>query len=263
MKIVSWNINSLRLRLPLLKKFIDNFAPDIICLQEIKVSNDQFPLLEVNALGYNFVEFDGEKSYNGVAVLSKYPISTHNKIDILNYQQKRHLFTKITTPIGAINLHNFYVPAGGDIADIALNAKFDHKLKFIDWMGEYFSNNPQPNTIILGDFNVAPEPDDVWSHRQLLNVVSHTPIEVAKLNKLKKLGNFIDCHRHFAPAHEKIYSWWSYRALDPLKSNRGRRLDHIWISQDLQNNLVSTKIYVDFRCENNPSDHVPVEIEIR
>ena len=107
MKIVSWNINSLRLRLPLLKKFIDNNSPDIICLQEIKVSNDDFPLDEVRSLGFNFIEFDGEKSYNGVAIFSKFPITKIEKIDVLNYGHKRHIFSQILTPIGEINLHNF------------------------------------------------------------------------------------------------------------------------------------------------------------
>jgi exodeoxyribonuclease-3 len=262
MKIVSWNINSLRLRLPLLKKFIDNNSPDIICLQEIKVSNDDFPLDEVRSLGFNFIEFDGEKSYNGVAIFSKFPITKIEKIDVLNYGHKRHIFSQILTPIGEINLHNFYVPAGGDIPDALVNNKFDHKLKFVDWMSDYFLKNSLPKTIILGDFNIAPKPQDVWSHKQLLKVVSHTPIEVEKLEKLQKSLDFIDTHRFFAGEDLKLYSWWSYRALDPLKSDRGRRLDHIWITPDLKSSLRNTKIYRDFRLEISPSDHVPVEIII-
>ena len=260
MRIVSWNINSLRLRLPLLKKFIDNNSPDIICLQEIKVSSDDFPMAEVRSLGFDFVEFDGEKSYNGVAIFSKYPIKKIEKIDILNYGHKRHIFAQIKTPIGEINLHNFYVPAGGDIPDVALNKKFDHKLKFVDWMVEYFIKNSLPKTIILGDFNIAPKPQDVWSHKQLLKVVSHTPIEVEKLEKLQKSLDFVDTHRFLAGEDLKLYSWWSYRAKDPLQSDRGRRLDHIWITPDLKVSLKNAKIYRDFRLENSPSDHVPIEI---
>lgn len=262
MKIVSWNINSLRLRLSLLKKFIDNNSPDIICLQEIKVSNDDFPMAEVRSLGFKFVEFDGEKSYNGVAIFSKYPITKVEKIDVLNYGHKRHIFAQIKTPIGEINLHNFYVPAGGDIPDVALNNKFDHKLKFVDWMSEYFFKNSLPKTIILGDFNIAPKPQDVWSHKQLLKVVSHTPIEVEKLEKLQKTLDFVDSHRFLTGEDLKIYSWWSYRAKDPLQSDRGRRLDHIWITPDLKVFLKNAKIYRDFRIENSPSDHVPIEILI-
>ena len=262
MKIISWNINSLRLRLPLLKKFVDNYNPDIVCLQETKVSNDEFPLAEVRSLGFDFVEFDGEKSYNGVAIFSKYPINKIEKIDILNYEHKRHIFAQIETPIGEINLHNFYVPAGGDIPDVVLNNKFDHKLKFIDWMSEFFLKNPQQKTIILGDFNIAPKPQDVWSHKQLLKVVSHTIIEVEKLEKLQKSLNFVDTHRFLAGADLKLYSWWSYRAKDPLQSDRGRRLDHIWITPDLKSSLKDAKIYRDFRLEKMPSDHVPIEISI-
>jgi exodeoxyribonuclease-3 len=262
MKIISWNINSLRLRLSLLKKFIDNNSPDTICLQEIKVCNEDFPLAEVRSLGFDFVEFDGEKSYNGVAIFSKYPIKKIEKIDILNYGHRRHIFAQIKTPIGEINLHNFYVPAGGDIPDVALNTKFDHKLKFVDWMSEYFIKNSQPKTIILGDFNIAPKPQDVWSHKQLLKVVSHTPIEVEKLEKLQKSLDFVDTHRFLAGEGLKLYSWWSYRAMDPLQSNRGRRLDHIWITPDLKSALKDAKIYRDFRLENSPSDHVPIEILI-
>ena len=260
MKIISWNINSLRLRLPLLKKFVEENCPDIICLQEIKVCNIDFPLVDVRNLGFDFIEFDGEKSYNGVAILSKYQINKIEKIDVLNYGHKRHIFALIKTPFGEINLHNFYIPAGGDIPDVELNNKFDHKLKFIDWMSDYFSKNSQPKTIILGDFNVAPRHQDVWSHKQLLKVVSHTPIEVEKLEKLQKSSDFIDTHRFIAGEDSKLYSWWSYRAKEPLRSDRGRRLDHIWITPDLKSFLKNAKIYRDFRIENSPSDHVPIEI---
>ncbi|MFM6972574.1 MAG: exodeoxyribonuclease III [Alphaproteobacteria bacterium] len=263
MQIISWNINSLRLRLGLLKKLIDKYSPEIICLQEIKVQNQEFPLLEVRALGYDFVAFDGEKSYNGVAILSKFPLNKITTIDVLNYQQKRHIYAEIETKIGVINLHNFYVPAGGDIPDVKLNDKFDHKLKFLDFMAEYFLQNRQKNTVILGDFNIAPSPYDVWSHQQLINVVSHTEIEVQKLNYLQQTLNFIDCHRYLAKPDEKIYSWWSYRALDPMKSNRGRRLDHIWITPDLEKNLQSAEIFSDFRTQNSPSDHVPILINLQ
>lgn len=259
MKIVSWNINSLRLRLPLLKKFVDLNQPDVVCLQETKVENGLFPLLETKALGFDFVDFDGEKSYNGVAILSKIPFKKSEKIDILNYGQKRHILVNLETKIGEIKLHNFYVPAGGDIPDIKLNDKFDHKLKFIDWMGEYFSQQKDKKTIIVGDMNIAPLEHDVWSHKQLLKIVCHTPIEVEKMNNLQKSLNFIDTHRHFIDENKKLYSWWSYRAKDPLGADKGRRLDHIWVSPNLEKNIKSMEIYRDFRKEERPSDHVPIQ----
>ncbi len=239
--------------------------PDIICLQEIKVEDSLFPSLELISMGYEFLEFSGEKSYNGVAILSKFPLSNINKIDVVSYGHKRHISADIETAFGNIELHNFYVPAGGDIADPNLNDKFAHKLKFIDWMANYFQTQLPLNKkiIILGDFNIAPLDHDVWSHKQLLDVVSHTPIEVEKLNKIKNSLNFIDTHRIHVSHDQKLYSWWSYRAIDPLKSNRGRRLDHIWITPNLSEYLKSSKIYRDFRLENQPSDHVPIEIVLK
>jgi exodeoxyribonuclease III len=261
MKIVSWNINSLRLRLNLLKELMEIANPDIICLQEIKVENALFPLDEVRALGFDFIEFDGEKSYNGVAIISKIPLKKINKIDVCGYGHKRHISAVIDTAIGEVELHNFYVPAGGDIADVALNEKFDHKLKFVDFMKDFFAPKKSEKTIILGDFNIAPLENDVWSHKQLLKVVSHTPIEVEKLNALLRNGHFIDTHRKFIDEKQKLYSWWSYRGTDPMKSNRGRRLDHIWATIALNEKIISVASFIDFRTKNQPSDHIPILTE--
>ncbi len=258
MKIVSWNINSLRLRIGLLQDLVRLCEPDIICLQEIKVENALFPINEVKALGFDFVEFDGEKSYNGVAILSKFPLKKINKIDVHGYGHKRHISAVIDTVVGEVELHNFYVPAGGDIPDILLNEKFDHKLKFVDWMKDFFASKRQEKIIILGDFNIAPMPHDVWSHKQLLKVVSHTPIEVEKLNALRESGEFIDTHRMFVDEEQKLYSWWSYRGSDPMKSNRGRRLDHIWATKMLQDKILGVESFVDFRTKTQPSDHIPI-----
>ncbi len=266
MKIVSWNINSLRLRLELLAEFVAQNRPDIVCLQETKVSDPEFPKQKIAEMEFPFVEFSGEKSYNGVALLSKKPLQNLRYFDVLSYGHKRHIAAKINLGSISLDLHNFYVPAGGDLPDSALNAKFDHKLKFVDWMAEFFATN-QPTSktsgfVVLGDFNIAPLPNDVWSHRQMQNVVSHTEIEVEKLNNLMRRGNFIDSHRFFTDEAKKLFSWWSYRAKEPLVSNRGRRLDHIWVSKNLQKHLKSTKIHRDFRVKNQPSDHVPIELNL-
>lgn len=263
MKIISWNINSLRLRLPLLRKLVSHANPDIICLQETKVQNADFPLLEVKSLGFDFVEFDGEKSYNGVAILSKFPLKNTQIFDIENYGHKRHISVTVENLTNEVVLHNFYVPAGGDIPDINLNDKFNHKLKFIDWMVDFFTSQKEQKIIIVGDMNIAPLEHDVWSHKQLLKIVSHTPIEVEKMLNLQKSLNWIDTHRFFIPETEKLYSWWSYRAKDPLGANKGRRLDHIWVTPNLKNNIKSMKIYRDFRSETQPSDHVPIETEFK
>lgn len=258
MKIISWNINSVRLRLPLLKRLVDETNADVICLQETKVHDDLFPALEIRALGYEYIEFSGEKSYNGVAIISKFPLENAQAIDILGYGHKRHVSATIKTNVGNVDLHNFYVPAGGDIPEVKLNDKFDHKLKFIDWMSDTFKKQKDRKIIIVGDMNIAPLEHDVWSHKQLLKVVSHTPIEVEKMNLLQQSLNWIDTHRFFVENSLKLYSWWSYRARDPMTSNKGRRLDHIWATPNLKDHIKSMEIYKEFRTHEKPSDHVPI-----
>jgi len=259
MKIISWNINSLRLRLPLLRELIKQSNADVICLQETKVQDSDFPALEIKSMGYEFLSFSGEKSYNGVAIISRFPIKSSESIDILNYGHKRHIKATFETKIGEVDLHNFYVPAGGDIPDVDLNDKFDHKLKFIDWMTDYFATQKSRKIIIVGDINIAPLEHDVWSHKQLIKIVSHTPIEVQKLNNLQKQLNFIDTHRHFIDPSQKLYTWWSYRAKDPLGADKGRRLDHIWATPNLEKQIQDMKIYKDFRAAVQTSDHVPIQ----
>ena len=261
MKIISWNINSIRKRINLLKQLVYNQVPDIICLQETKVQDSEFPVEDVRKLGFNFIEFSGEKSYNGVAIISKIPLDSVEKINILGCNHKRHISAKL--PNGII-LHNFYVPAGGDIPDPKENPKFDLKLKVLDWMNDYFkSHHSQKDKIIMvGDMNIAPLEHDVWSHKQLLKIVSHTAIEVEKMNILKQSLSWIDSHRLFVEEQEKLYSWWSYRAREPFKSNRGRRLDHIWTTPILEKNIKTAEILTDFRIQKLPSDHVPITIEL-
>lgn len=263
MKIVSFNINSVRLRLPLLKKFVAQANPDIICLQETKVVDELFPLLEIKALGFDHVEFSGEKSYNGVAILSKVPLSKVQKIDVKGFSHKRHISATIHLGGKEVELHNFYIPAGGDEPDPKINLKFDHKLQFLQWMEEYFKSKKGQDLIIVGDFNIAPLEHDVWSHKQLLKVVSHTPIEVEMLKKVQKSANFVDTNRLFVPENEKLYSWWSYRGREPFKSNRGRRLDHIWCSESLKDRVKSCNIYKEYRIQESPSDHVPILTEFQ
>ena len=262
MKILTWNINSVRLRAPLLLAgLVEQCKPDIICLQETKTPDEHFPHEVFDTLKYKYRHITGMKGYNGVAILSKLPLTNVKKYNILDFGHKRHIAA--TLPDGKI-IHNFYVPAGGDIPDVKLNDKFDFKLKFVDWMSEYFTKNyHQDNQIIMmGDMNIAPLVNDVWSHKQLLKVVSHTPIEVEKMMNLQASLNWVDTHRMFVDDAEKLYSWWSYRGLDPFKSNRGRRLDHIWITPNLKNNLKTAQIFQDFRIKTQPSDHAPISIEI-
>jgi exodeoxyribonuclease-3 len=162
-------------------------------------------------------------------------------------------------------VHCVYVPAGGDIPDPEANPKFAHKLGFLDECAAWWKGRKDKKSkIIVGDFNVAPLENDVWSHKQMLGVVSHTPIEVEKLKAWQQAHRWVDAVRHFVPPEEKLYSWWSYRAADWDASNRGRRLDHIWVTPDLQSSLKKHHILRDARGWGpKPSDHVPVIVDIR
>lgn len=261
MKIATWNINSVRLRNPLLQHLIDDSGPDIVCLQETKCPNEHMPTNIIKKLGYEHIYCHGEKGYNGVAILSKIPlkdIETHEHFG--GRPHKRHISAVL--PDGT-RLHNFYVPAGRDIPDPALNEHFAHKLQYLDDMAAYFSTfKANEKHIIMGDFNVAPFENDVWSHKQMLKIISHTPVEIEKMDKMYKTLDWIDTARHFVPQDQKLYSWWSYRNQDWRKSDRGRRLDHIWATQPLKNNLKGIKTLKDARDWQRPSDHVPVVLEI-
>ena len=161
-------------------------------------------------------------------------------------------------------MHNFYVPAGGDIPDPALNPKFDHKLKFLDEMKACEPLHPRGDDrhILVGDLNVAPHENDVWSHKQLLKVVSHTPIECEKLLAAQTHGEWFDVARERIPLSEKVYTWWSYRAADWTVGDRGRRLDHIWVSRALKDGVTDFRITRDARGWERPSDHVPVTVTL-
>lgn len=262
MRIATWNINSLRLRLPLLERLTAALAPDVICLQETKVPDELFPESAPASLGYPHYLRRGMKGYNGVAILSRLPIALIDTPDWCGRGDCRHLAATIGTGAGAIELHNFYVPAGGDVPDRAANEKFGHKLDFIGEVTAWFAGRGKPErSVLVGDLNIAPGVHDVWNHKQLLGVVSHTPLEVDMLAAWMAVG-FSDAVRHFVPAEEKLYSWWSYRNRDWRASNRGRRLDHVWVSGDLVAGLKSFEILQDARDWLQNSDHVPVMVDL-
>lgn len=261
LRIATWNVNSVRIRDAILSRFVREQAPDILCLQETKVQDEHFPHEMVRALGYAHVAFTGQKSYNGVAILSKLPLSHIEMHDVLGNGEKRHIAARL--PDGT-TIHNMYVPAGGDIPDSAVNPKFADKLRFVDWMRDWAPaalDDKSPH-ILVGDLNIAPLEQDVWSHKQLLNVVSHTPVEVEKFTAAQNSLNWVDVAREFTPATEKLYSWWSYRNRDWAASNRGRRLDHIWTTPVLKKKLAACTIIRDARGWDATSDHVPVLMDI-
>lgn len=260
MKIATWNINSLRLRMPLLKAFVDEHQPDIIALQETKVQDIEFPFADVLSLGYKYIRFSGQKSYNGVAIISKFPIDSEFCLEFYN-DDRRHIAVKI----GDLEFHNFYVPAGGDEPDENINPKFKHKMHYLDNMHDWFMKNRSndQNIILVGDLNIAPLEHDVWSSKQLKNTVSHTNIERIKLMRNITEFGFIDAPRKLVSHDEKLYSWWSYRSPDWDSSNRGRRLDHIWVTPNIAGRLTKTEHLRESRASERPSDHVPVLITFK
>ena len=260
MKIVTWNINSVRLRINLLLYFIEQNNPDIICLQETKTPDEFFPENILYAQGYTHIYKNGMKSYNGVAILSKIPLFNICIQNMCKKQDCRHL---MATTIDDIDIHCIYAPAGGDIPDPVHNEKFKHKLDFYKELTDYFRNNRKTRKILVGDLNIAPQENDVWSHKQMLKVVSHTPIEIDHMKNLQHSANWIDAPRLFTPPTDKLYSWWSYRAKDWQKSNRGRRLDHIWTTPDLETIIHSVETFYAMRGQSQPSDHVPIMMELK
>jgi exodeoxyribonuclease-3 len=260
--VTTWNINSVRLRIDQVRRFLEVERPDVLCLQETKCPNDLFPFKAIMATGYPFVVHMGQKGYNGVAIISRYPFSANSVMEMCGRSDARHITVTLAQAKQAtgITIHNFYVPAGGDIPDPDLNVKFRHKLDFLAEIRAW-GNNAKPTrfpAILVGDLNVAPLEHDVWSHKQLLKVVSHTPVETTALEQLRGEAEWVDGMRHLRPEPEKIYSWWSYRSPDWNAANKGRRLDHIWTSPDLGTTLKSMTVMRETRGWERPSDHVPV-----
>ncbi|TDL78384.1 exodeoxyribonuclease III [Palleronia sediminis] len=250
--VATWNINSVRLREGLVGHLMSTEAPDVLCLQECKSPVDKIPSFE--ALGYPHVVARGQKGYNGVAILSRLPLQEVAAHDHAALGHARHVAARL--PNG-VTIHNYYVPAGGDVADREVNEKFGQKLDYLTAMRDDFHAGRPERSILVGDLNIAPREDDVWSHKQLLKVVSHTPIEVEHLAQAQDAGGWVDITRQDIPEGQ-LYSWWSYRARDWDAADKGRRLDHLWATPDIANAAHSSRILRDARGWEKPSDHVPV-----
>jgi exodeoxyribonuclease-3 len=257
LKIASWNINSVRARIDIVERLLTEEAPDILCLQETKVENGTFPAATFAKWGYTHQLLNGQRMHHGVAILSKVPLVEDHRHDWQDNGEARHIGALL--PNG-VRLENVYIPAGGDIPDRTLNPKFGQKLDFVERMTRW-SEGLRQATIILGDFNIAPLECDVWSHKQLLDVVSHTPVEVEALTRLRESHDWTDLGRHFVPAPERLYTWWSYRAKDWAASDRGRRLDHVWASPDVARTATAHRVLEPCRSWLKPSDHVPLVTE--
>ena len=252
--LATWNINSVRLREGLVARLMREEAPDILCLQECKSPVEKIPLEQFRSLGYGHMVARGQKGYNGVAILSKQPIEDAGDMDFAGLGHARHVAAQLES---GVVIHNFYVPAGGDVPDREKNAKFGQKLDYLTDMRDWFRDTRPEKSILVGDLNIAPRADDVWSHKQLLKIVSHTPVEVDHLGAAQEAGGWHDVTRADIPEGQ-LYSWWSYRARDWDSTDKGRRLDHVWASADIAGAAHSSRILRSARGWEKPSDHAPV-----
>ncbi|THD83694.1 exodeoxyribonuclease III [Aliigemmobacter aestuarii] len=252
--LATWNINSVRLREALVARLMAEEMPDILCLQECKSPVEKIPMDRFRALGYHHIVARGQKGYNGVAILSKLPIADVGGEDFAALGHARHVAARLEN---GVTIHNFYVPAGGDIPDRDANEKFGQKLDYLTGMRDWFHADRPRKSILVGDLNIAPREDDVWNHKQLLKIVSHTPIEVDHLGAVQDAGAWVDVTRKDIP-DGLLYSWWSYRAADWDAADKGRRLDHVWATPDIANAAHSSRVLRAARGWDQPSDHAPV-----
>jgi exodeoxyribonuclease-3 len=263
LRLCTWNVNSVRLRAEQVARFVAEQGPDVLCLQEIKCQEAEFPREIFASVGLPHIKIAGQKGWHGVAIASRLPIEDAPKLAVCREGHARC----VAATVAGVEIQNFYIPAGGDIPDRAANPKFDHKLDFFEKLtAEMARRDPKAPLAIVGDLNVAPGEFDVWSHKQMLRVVSHTPPELEAMAALKASLGFIDIVREATPDPQKLFSWWSYRAQNFRASNRGLRLDHIWISPGLREaafrqGAAAARVHDDVREWERPSDHAPVSAD--
>jgi len=264
--VATWNVNSLRRRMEALAWFIDETAPDVICLQETKVVDTVFPSMEIAALGYPHQAIAGMKAYNGVAILSRWPLGAPVIKNWCGRDDARHVFATVEAPgvLDGIEVHSLYVPAGGDLPDPIKNPKFEHKLNFLTELTHWWAARGEgTKRLLAGDFNIAPLVTDVWSHQRLRRTVTHTEIEITHLKALQDAAHWVDAVRLFHPEKDPVFTWWSYRAADWEAANKGRRLDHLWVSEDLAAIAADATVFREARDWDPPSDHVPVLVSFQ
>ena len=255
MKIATWNVNSIRVRQKHVAAWLEAEQPDVLCLQELKVTSDAFPALAFDALGYRATVL-GQKTYNGVAILSRSaPSDVALGIqDEVDDPQAR----LVGANIAGLYIFSAYFPNGGEVG----SDKYAYKLEWITRLKNYLSkhfNWDSDHVVLTGDYNVAPYDDDAQNIDQWRKGVLANDEVRNKLNELKELG-FVDAVRPFFPKG-RIYSWWDYRG-GGFQRNNGLRIDHIWASPALADKVIGARVDKAERGKDNPSDHVPVVVEL-
>ncbi len=257
MKIATWNINSLTVRLPQVLGWLAANPVDVLCLQELKLSDDKFPLQELEAAGYQSAVF-GQKTYNGVAILSRTPARSIVK-NIVGFtdEQSRVIAATVDMPTGELRVVNGYFVNGQSPG----SEKFAYKMKWLtglrDWLRDELATHP--NLVLLGDFNITADDRDSYDPEGLRETIHHTTEERLHFQALIDLG-LNDAFRMFEQP-EKSYSWWDYREM-AFRRNRGLRIDHILVSEALKPLVRSCVIDKLPRKNERPSDHVPVVVEL-
>ena len=254
MKIATWNVNSIAIRLEQVLRWLENTQTDVLCLQETKCVDEKFPLEAINDAGYN-VAFTGQKSYNGVAILANREITEVQK----NFPDDDHEAPKrlIAATVENIRIVNTYIPNGTEL----WTDKFTFKLDWLQRLRKFFDANysaADSDVLLCGDFNVAPDERDVWNTAFWEGKLHFTKPERAAIHHVKQWG-FTDVFRQMN-GDEKKFSWWNYREGAFLK-NQGLRIDHIWTSKSLTEKCVGCWIDRKPRGSERPSDHAPVVAE--
>ena len=252
LSVATWNVNSIRARMDLLLEWLRGNEPDVVCLQETKVHDDEFPVDVFDELGYT-VAFKGQKTYNGVCILSTMGFEDVKKdFEAIEGDDKRLL----QATIGDVTVINGYFPHGRSPGSPA----FYDKLDFIESLREYMSDAflPGEAVVLVGDFNVAPEAIDVYDPELLEGSIGFHPQERDALALLQEWG-FIDAFRVLHPDVE-AFSWWDYRG--GFKHNRGMRVDHVWVSEAFKDSITKCVIHGEMRTAERPSDHVPVVVTL-
>ena len=252
-RIATWNVNSLRIRLPQVLQLLEAAQPDVLALQETKMVDADFPLEEIKMAGYQ-VAYSGQKTYNGVAILSKTKPVAPVITDFPGFTdpQRRILGIKIND----IAILNLYVPNGSEVG----SEKFQYKLTWLTHLKSYTRSLLKENkkVILLGDFNIAPDERDVHDPDEWEGKVLFSEQERDLLQQILDEG-LLDCFRLFEQ-EEGSFSWWDYRAA-AFRRNRGLRIDHILISKPLQQKCLGCRIDKSMRKLERPSDHAPVIAE--
>lgn len=254
MKVATYNVNSIRQRLPIVLDWLATYEPDILALQETKVEDSKFPLEELEEMGYH-VSIHGQKSYNGLALISREPqIGLVNGFADPTFPEDCRIQMARIGPVGIVNT---YVPNGTKVGI----DKWEYKLRWLERFEAMCRERFRPTdpVIWMGDINIAPEPEDVYDSRKVYGGVGHHPDEFSRLNKIKEFG-WVDCFRQFTSGAGH-YTYFDYFITNSIETNRGWRIDHIYATQPLAAKCTACEIDMEPRRSTKPSDHTIVWAE--